>query len=138
MKYNEIQASDNELRVILEVGYVLREAGRFDESETVFRGMMEAAPESDVPHVALGTVKLQQGRFAEAEAIYNEVLRKNPYSLYARVHRAEALLFQHKRDEAEIELKDILAIDPNSTHSHLAQSLLDAADMISARKKDVY
>ena len=132
MRLNQIQPSDAELRVILEAGFVLREAGRFDEAEAVFRGAAELLPDSDVPRVALGTVELQRGRFAQAEAACAEALRLRPGSLYARVHRAEALLFQRRREEAEAELREIVAADPDSPHSRTARALLDAADLICA------
>ncbi|HYO63806.1 MAG TPA: tetratricopeptide repeat protein [Pyrinomonadaceae bacterium] len=129
---SHVQPSDAELRVVLEAGYVLREAGRFDDAEAVFRGAMELLPESDVPRVALGTVELQRGRFTEAQAACEEALRVKPSSLYARVHRAEALLFQQRRDEAEAELREVIATNPTSPHSRTAQALIEAADIICA------
>lgn len=133
MKLKDVQASDDELRVILEAGFVLREAGRADEAEAVFRGMTELLPESDVPRVALGTVELHRGNFAEAQVLCEEALRVRPESLYARVHRAEALLFQGKREEAESELNEIINADSDSPHGRTARALLDAADLITTR-----
>lgn len=118
---------------MLEAGFVLREAHRLDDAETIFRGVIELLPDSDVPRVALGTVELQRGRFSEAQAACEEALRLVPGSLYARVHHAEALLFQQKRREAENELHLIIATDPHSPHSRTAQALLDAAELISTR-----
>ncbi|HVF56627.1 MAG TPA: tetratricopeptide repeat protein [Pyrinomonadaceae bacterium] len=127
---SQIQPSDAELRVMLEAGFVLREAGKLDEAEAVFRGAMELLPVSDVPRVALGTVELQRGRFPEALAACEEALRVRPESLYARVHHAEALLFQGRREEADAELQQVIAADPNSPHSRTARALIDAADLI--------
>ncbi|HEV2763179.1 MAG TPA: tetratricopeptide repeat protein [Pyrinomonadaceae bacterium] len=132
---SQVQPSDAELRVMLEAGFVLREAARFDEAETVFRGVTELLPASDVPRVALGTVELQRGRFAEAQTLCEEALRLNPSSLYARVHRAEALLFQQRREEAETELREVIETDPASPHSRTARALLEAADIICASVK---
>ncbi|HEX8294325.1 MAG TPA: tetratricopeptide repeat protein, partial [Pyrinomonadaceae bacterium] len=108
MRLTHVRPSDEELRVILESGFVLREAGRLEDADAVFRGALELLPDSDVPRVALGTVELQRGRFAEAQALCEEALRLRPASLYARVHRAESLLFQQRRDEAEDELREIV------------------------------
>lgn len=135
MRLSDIRAADEELRVILEAGFVLREAGRFDEAESVFRGVAELLPEADVPRVALGTVYLQRGRFDEALAACEEALRLRPGSPYARVHHAEALLFQKRRAEAEAELQELIAADPDSPHSRTARALLDAADMICAAEE---
>src|SRR5215213_11147052 len=129
MKINEIPISDEELRVMLETGYILREASRFDEAEAIFRGVMEFLPESEVPQVGLGTVFLQKGDFGKAEEICEKALELNPESLYARVHYAEALLFGRQRERAENELREIISGAPESPHSQTAQALLDAAEL---------
>jgi predicted Zn-dependent protease len=134
MTISDVQVSNEELRVMLETGYILREAAKFDEAETVFRGVMEFLPDSDVPQVGLGTVFLQRGDFLSAREICEKALRANPSSLYARVHYAEALLFAHQREKAEAELKEIIGSHPDSPHSQTAQALLEAADLISPLK----
>ena len=133
MTVYEIPISDEELRVLLETGYILREAAKFDDAETVFRGVMEFLPESEVPQVGLGTVFLQRGDFQTAEEICRSAVETNPASLYARVNYAEAMLFEKKRDEAEEILNAIISENPDSPHSHTAQALLEAADKISPR-----
>lgn len=118
---------------MLETGYILREAARFDEAEAVFRGMIEFLPESDVPQVGLGTVYLQRGDFTTAQDICGRAMQMNPASLYARVHYAEALLFGQRREEAENELREIISQNPDSPHSQTAIALLEAADLICPR-----
>lgn len=131
MKINDVLISDEELRVILETGYILREAARFDEAEAIFRGVMELMPDSEVPQVGLGTVYLQKGDFSAAQNICEQALRNQPSSLYARVHYAEALLFGRQREQAETELQKVIRIAPDSPHGQTAQSLLAAADLIA-------
>lgn len=130
MTLQEISVSGEELRVILETGYILREAARFDEAEAIFRGMIEFLPESDVPQVGLGTVFLQRGDFQSAQDVCGKAVQANPESLYARVHYAEALLFGQRREEAEIQLREIISENPDSPHSQTAQALLEAAHLI--------
>lgn len=131
MRFEQIDLTDDELRVILEAGFVLREAGRLDDAESIFRGVAALLPQSDVPRVALSSIELRRGRFDAARAVCEEALSLQPTSLYARVHHAEALLFQQKRREAEAELREVIVVDPASPHSRTARALLDAADMIS-------
>jgi predicted Zn-dependent protease len=131
MKFSFVQPSDQELRVMLEVGFILREASKFDEAKLLFEGVMELIPESDIPRVGLGTVELQRGNFELAQHACEEALRAKPGSLYARVHRAESLLFQKKRIEAEEELRSVILSDANSPHSRTAQALLDVAHLFS-------
>ena len=131
MTIKEIPVSNEELRVMLETGYILREAAKFNEAEAIFRGVMEFLPDSDVPQVGLGTVYLQRGDFETAGEICEKAIEMNPESLYARVHHAEALLFGRRREEAESKLREIIGENPDSPHSQTAQALLDAADVIS-------
>lgn len=133
MMIKEVTVSDQELRVLLETGYILREAAKFDDAEAIFRGVIELLPDSEVPQVGLGTVFLQRGDFESAEDICRTATETNPSSLYAKVHLAEALLFEKKRDEAEEILNAIISENPDSPHSNTAQALLDAADSISPR-----
>ena len=131
MEIKNIPVSQDELRVMLETGFILREAAKFDEAEAVFRGVIEFLPDSEVPQVGLGTVYLQKGDFPAAQEICETALQTNPTSLYARVHYAEALLFDHQREKAVAELQEIIAADPESPHSQTARALLEAADLIS-------
>ena len=131
MTIKEISVSNEELRVMLEAGYILREAANFDQAETIFRGVMEFLPDSEVPQVGLGTVYLQKGDFLTAREICEKALEINPDSVYARVHYAEALLFGRERELAETQLREIISGNPDSPHSQTAQALLDAADLIS-------
>jgi Flp pilus assembly protein TadD len=131
MKFNYVQPSDDELRVLLETGFVLREASRFEDAKAIFGGVLELIPDSDIPRVGLGTVELQRGNFELAQIACEDALRVKPESLYARVHLAESLLFQKKRHEAESELRSIIASNTNSPHSRTAQALLDVAHLFS-------
>jgi predicted Zn-dependent protease len=132
MKVADVTISDQELRVMMESGFVLREAGRLDAAEAVFRGVLELIPRSEVPLVALATIELQRGKIDHAVALAEQARRVNPQSLYARVHHAEALLFGGRRDEAEGLLGEVIAADPASPHTQTARRLLEAADLITA------
>ncbi len=76
---------------------MLRAAGKLDDAEAIFRGIIELLPDSDVPRVALATIELQRGRFAESLAVCEDALRVHPGSLYARLHHAEALMFSARK-----------------------------------------
>jgi predicted Zn-dependent protease len=131
MRLVQIKPTDEELRVILEIGFALRYARRLDEAADLFRGIVELLPEADVPRVALATVEIERGNYAAAQAGCEEALRTCPNSSYARVHRAEALLFLGQRSEAENDLNAIISSEPESANSRTARALLQAADLIS-------
>lgn len=131
MSLSEISVDAEQLRVMLETGYILREAARFDEAETVFRGVAELMPDSEVPRVGLGTVFLQRGNIDEAIAICGQAYADHPNSDYARVHYGEALLFGQQREKARTELLELIRKNPGSPHAKTAQALLDAADIVA-------
>ncbi len=131
MTLNEVSVDAEQMRVMLEAGYILREAARFDEAEAVFRGVIELMPDSEVPRVGLGTVYLQKGNFAEAESVCGKASEDHPGSDYARVHYGEALLFAQQREKAESLLLDLIGKNPDSPHAKTAQALLDAADIVA-------
>lgn len=132
MRLEDVKTSEEELRVMIESGLVLREAGRLDEAEKIFRGVNELVPHSDVPLVALSSIAARRGNFDEALRLCDKALQEMPESLFARVNRAEILLYQQRREEAEVELREIIEIDPQSPHSKTAEVLLDVAQMIPA------
>ena len=129
MSLGAVKASDEELRVMMESGLVLREAGRLDEAEKIFLGVNELAPQSDVPLVALSSVAVRRGDLDEALRLSEKALEQEPESLFARVNHAEILLYQKKIEEANKELNEIIKTNPDSPHSRTAQSLLDAAKL---------
>lgn len=130
MRLEDVKTSEEELRVMIESGLVLREAGRLDEAEKIFRGVSELVPHSDVPLVALSSIAARRGNFDEALRLCDKALQEMPESLFARVNRAEILLYQQRREEAEVELREIIETDPTSPHSKTAEVLLDVAQMI--------
>lgn len=130
MRLEDIKTGEEELRVMIESGLVLREAGRLDEAEKIFLGVNELVPHSDVPLIALSSIAARRGDFEEALRLCDKALQKVPESLFARVNRAEILLYQQKREEAEIELREIIETDPDSPHSRTAEVLLDVAQLI--------
>ncbi len=130
MKVSELKPTSEELRIMLETGFILRESAKFDAAESVFLGCIEFMPDSEVPKVGLGTVFLQKGDFELAVLNCKNALELNPESDYARVHYGEALLFRNRRDEAEIELRMVIDKSPNSAYARTAQNLLDSADFL--------
>lgn len=130
MKLEEVKVPDEELRVMLESGLILREAGRLDEAEKIFLGVRELVPKSDVPFVALSSIAVRRGNFEEALRLCEEAMENAPNSLFARVNHAEILLYQKKAEEAEAELREIVENNPDSPHRRTAQSLLDVMRII--------
>lgn len=130
MKFSQVKTNDEELRVMLESGLVLREAGRLDEAEKIFEGVRELVPKSEVPLVALSSLAVRRGDFDEALRLCAEALKTDPTSVFARVHHAEVLLYQQRREEAVAELQQIIETAPESPHTQTARALLDATQLM--------
>ncbi|HVF51860.1 MAG TPA: tetratricopeptide repeat protein [Pyrinomonadaceae bacterium] len=129
---SEVEPTDDEVRVMLEAGVLLRDIGRLDAADAIFRGLLELLPEWPVvPRLELSSVELQRGRPAEAESLCVEALRLRPEHPYARLCYAEVLLYQKKRREAEKELQRLISSDPESEHSETARSWLAALNDIN-------
>ena len=130
MNFSQVKTSDEDLRVMLESGLVLREAGRLDEAEKIFSGVRELVPKSDVPIISLSSVAVRRGNFDAALRLCEEALTVDPDSIFARVYHAEILLYQRRRAEAEAELREIIKFAPESPHAQTARALLDAARLM--------
>lgn len=132
MKLETIKATEEELRVMLESGLVLREAGRLDEAEDVFRGVLELVPRSDVPLVALSSIAVRRGNFDEALRLCEEALEYSSDSVFAQLNHAEILLYQKRLDEAEQELQNIVKhTNVDSPHRRTALSLLESLKFVT-------
>ncbi len=115
--------------MLLETGFILREASRFDEARSVFEGCAELLPESEVPIVGLATVLLQEGKYAKALEKCREAVSKREDSAYARLHLGEALLFNNNVDEAKTSLENLIKSDSGSTYASTAKRILSAAGL---------
>ncbi|NNE65782.1 MAG: tetratricopeptide repeat protein [Pyrinomonadaceae bacterium] len=120
---------DEELRVLLETGFILREASRFDDAEAVFRGCMELIPDSEVPVVGLGTVYLQKGEYEKGLEYCRKAAQEHSGSAYARLHFGEALLFNNQVEEAQAQLLSVIEENHDSTYARTASRILAVADL---------
>ena len=87
------------LQVLMEAGYVYLGMRRFKEAREIFEGLVAIAPESDVPHVAIGNVDFCENKVDKAIKRYRQALKLDPASVFAKVYLGEALVFAGKKDE---------------------------------------
>jgi Flp pilus assembly protein TadD len=126
----DIVASKEEIALMMEAGFVYRDAGKFDEARQIFRGVRALSPQSDVPEVALGTVSFQAREFDDAVAHYQEALKLNPRSAYAYAHLGEAELFRKDKKAARESLKKAAELDPKGEFGKMARALTSLADQV--------
>jgi len=127
----DVVVSKKELALLMEAGFVYRDAEKFQEAREVFSGVRALAPKSEVPEVALGTVSFQAREFDDAVKHYQNALELNPRSAYAYAHLGEAELFRKNKDAARSSLKKALELDPKGEFGKMARSLTSLADQVS-------
>jgi predicted Zn-dependent protease len=114
--------------VLLEVGYLWMDMGKYDKARTVFSGVSALMPKSEVPHLALGTLEFAQGKHDKALQTYRTAQRLAPKSGLPRAYAAEALLFMGKTQEALKEIRAAMDVEPGGDGARLAQALKEAQE----------
>ena len=120
-----INVPSEDLRVLLEAGYLYLGMQKYKEAKEVFEGIVILAPKSEVPLVALGNVLCVQGMFNEAIKTYEKATELQPDSPFVKAFLGEALLFSGKKDQAVGNLKEAAKLDPKGKSGDFARSLLD-------------
>jgi Flp pilus assembly protein TadD len=75
----------------LDQGRLYERAGRFDEAETNFRGLIGGGDAGGIPSLELGQMFERRGRYDDAVAIYSQALTKAPDDGALRAARARAI-----------------------------------------------
>lgn len=120
-----IEVPTEDLRVMLEAGYLYLAMRRFKEAKEVFEGVCVLAPESDVPLVALGNVSFVEAKFNDAIKVYKKALDLVPKSAFAKAYLGEAMFFNNQKDEAIQTLEEASKMDPHGKSGEFARSLID-------------
>jgi len=118
----------DETALLMEAGFILREARRFGEAREVFSGVRALQPSNEVPEVALGTIAFHEGNYDAARRHYRKALEMNPRSAFALAHLGETETFAKNHDAARQHLKKALELDPRGSFGKLARGLLTLAD----------
>ncbi|MEZ5403554.1 MAG: tetratricopeptide repeat protein [Bryobacteraceae bacterium] len=125
-----VNPSRDEIELLMESGYVYRDARRFAEARDVFRGVRALLPASEVAEVALGTVCFEQGDFRGAAKHYRRAIEMNPNSALAHAHMGELRLFEKDKDGARECLKKAVEVDPRGPVRPLVESLREMVDVV--------
>ena len=123
-----VTPSRDELALLMEAGFIWRDAKKFDQAREVFSGVRALLPKSDVAEVALGTVFFHQSDFDGAIAHYKTALEKNPRSAYAYAHLGEAHLFQMDKEKAIQYFQKAIELDGRGANGAMARHLIQLAE----------
>lgn len=112
--------------LLLEAGYLLMELAKHKEAEEVFHGVSALAPNSEVPHMALGHLYFSQGRLNPALKSHQKAVQLNPASAAAHAAVGEALMFLRRHGEAIKALDKAIALEPNGPAAEFAHALKES------------
>lgn len=115
-----------QVRLLLEAGYIYIHMDRLDEAEQIFKGVIPLIPESEVPYVAIATLYYSQGLNTKALEAYTTALTLAPESPFAMVNFGDFLLFTEQREQGKAYLKKVIQSDTSGIYAKLAQDLLEA------------
>lgn len=118
-----VAVSQEQIAFLMEAGLIYRDARKFQEAEKVFAGVRALAPKSEVPEVALGTLRFAEGKLDQAIKHYQNALKLNPRSAFAHAQLGEALAFKGDAAEARKHLKQAVEIDPRGESGDHARSV---------------
>ena len=102
------------------LGNLLLDQDRLEESETAFRAAVTARPESAGPHNNLGSVLVRRGRFDEAAAQFREAMRLAPDRIGGALNLGLLSVMQGKYAEAIPLLRHVLAQTPDRPDARAA------------------
>lgn len=125
-----VEPTREELQVLLETGFLLRDARRFQDARIVFQGVQALSPGSTVAEVGLGTVAFHEGDFEKAKTHYERALERDGRDAWAMAHLGEAELFAKRPDEAKAKLERAVELDPRGPGGQMARRLLQLSEQV--------
>ena len=123
-----VTISEQELRGLLESGFLLRERMEFDKALEVFEGAVALRPDVEVAQLGLANMYEVTGRHKDAQAVLETLVKKNPKSAVAQLQLGEFFHTHGKKDEAKKALDQAMALDPNGPTGDAARATLAVID----------
>jgi tetratricopeptide (TPR) repeat protein len=118
----------DEVRLLLETGYLLAERREYVKAKEVFEGVEALGQGADVAQMGLATLHTIQGNPKEAEKFLRAATKSNPKNAFARAQLGELLHTLGKKDEALAELKEAEKLDPQGATGEYARSVRQAVE----------
>ena len=95
-----LSIEDEEIDYLLQLGYIFFKEGRLDESEKIFRSLIEIVPENGYPYFGLGAIYLRKEDFDKAIEFFKRGLERDPENVSGLLNMGEALLLKGNREYA--------------------------------------
>ena len=96
----ELQLAPEELRLLLEAGYLATERREWVKAKEIFEGVQAIGRGADVAAVGLANLHLIQSNPKEAEKLLKDAIKSNPKNAYAHALLGELLHTLGKKEES--------------------------------------
>jgi tetratricopeptide (TPR) repeat protein len=96
----DLQLAPEELRLLLEAGYLATERREWVKAKEIFEGIVALGRGADVASVGLANLQLMQSNPKEAEKLLKQAIGANPKNAYAHALLGELLHTLGKKDES--------------------------------------
>jgi len=124
----DVAVSPEELKALLETGFLLRERGEFDKAEDVFAGVLALRADLEVAHIGLANIAHAKGEADRAEGIFRKATELFPSSALAFGQLGEFLHTQGKKDAALEALEKAISLDPQGPQGEAARAIKALVD----------
>jgi Tfp pilus assembly protein PilF len=122
-----VTISTEELRTLLETGFLLRERGELQKAREVFEAVVALRPDVEIGHIGLAQV-LHCMDDAGAEKAFRKAVEMNPGSAHARSQLGEYLHTRGKKADALKELNRAIELDPSGPFGESARAIKSLVD----------
>ncbi|MEW6364542.1 MAG: tetratricopeptide repeat protein [Acidobacteriota bacterium] len=135
MSHLNIQASPEEVLVLMEASMLFYARCEYEKAEKVLRGALVMSPGNSDIYACLGALYHAQDRLDEAYECYEQALKGCPSEECARSNRATLLMQRGKAEDAIQELKRVIQEhDPSNPVVERSKELLKVAESLVTRK----
>ncbi|RME72065.1 MAG: hypothetical protein D6776_09400 [Planctomycetota bacterium] len=120
-----LEVSEQELKALLEVGFLYRERGEAAEAREVFEGVLALRPDLAVAKVGLANALQLLGDDEAAERLLREAAAAQPDNAFVAQQLGELLHTVGKREEAAEWLRKAIELDAAGPYGQAAKAVLD-------------
>lgn len=124
----DVAVSPEEIKALLETGFLLRERGELDQAEEVFVGVIALRADLEIAHIGLANIAHAKGECERAEGIFRKVTTLFPNSALAFGQLGEFLHTQGKKDDAIAALDKAVSLDPQGPQGEAARAIKALVD----------
>jgi len=124
----DVAVSPEELKALLETGFLFRERKELDKAEEVFAGVIALRPDLEIAHLGLANIAHAKGEVERAEGLFRKMTELFPQSALAFGQLGEFLHTQGKKDAAVEALNKAISLDPSGPHGEAAKAIKALVD----------